>query len=505
MKKIPKISLIFIAIVIGIFLINLYITRQKPHILSVEPKSIQPGMDVQVRGNSFGRKGYLTIDGDRILKEQITEWDKNLIRFVAPDNFSTGVLIVNTDNGASRGVIVANNGEFPSLVSINENIPLLTKIGPSSAQLGSFVTLEGDDLTRFRSGKIFLSGVDNNYVIPIEWIHSWTDNSIVFTWLGDFAANGISLVQNNKSSNIINFETKINQYVQKENFKTIIYNKHFVLSHPKGIVRINAQDDFVGIGNWEIIGANKSYELRGHYVQSKTSQSNREEFSYNMMIELQRVSWHDLSSLPNILIDKNDDYFAPYLKNTEIVPAGNASITSIREYTQGRYTNPYNIAVNSYNYLLKRQAYTTDELPVDQQISTRRSNPMGYNQIYAALMRNAHIPARVISGMIMDMEGNTKNHSWVEIFLVGAGWIIVDPSQQAVDSNYSGFAPSNKVYLPFGCYDEIIEGTQINNNDWNVHLLNQYGDYFEGYNNSIESLEDTEIKLIGDFSVKVPR
>lgn len=62
----------------------------------------------------------------------------------------------------------------------------------------------------------------------------------------------------------------------------------------------------------------------------------------------------------------------------------------------------------------------------DDALKTRTGTCSECTNVFLALMRNRHIPVRVVHGMVFG-QGNMTFHAWAEVWFDGFGWWAVDP------------------------------------------------------------------------------
>lgn len=124
-------------------------------------------------------------------------------------------------------------------------------------------------------------------------------------------------------------------------------------------------------------------------------------------------------------------------------------------------------------YLARNLTYATSDLPVSDDpldeflFVKKRGNCEFFASSFALLMRAAGVPARLVGGYY----GGAYNelggyylvtedlaHVWVEVYLGGTGWVMVDPSslstnfRGAKESRPAGLAARLRMYLDVGSY-----------------------------------------------------
>ena len=91
----------------------------------------------------------------------------------------------------------------------------------------------------------------------------------------------------------------------------------------------------------------------------------------------------------------------------------------------------------AYDFVRLRTQYDKSLIPVGRQsvlftLASGRAVCTGFAQLYITLCRAGGIPARLVSG-----EGDTGFHNWAEVWLVGKGWVPVDPTRGSTRSTHT--------------------------------------------------------------------
>jgi transglutaminase-like putative cysteine protease len=88
----------------------------------------------------------------------------------------------------------------------------------------------------------------------------------------------------------------------------------------------------------------------------------------------------------------------------------------------------------SFNYLTKSP---TASVPIEHALRSRQAVCQDFVHVMIALVRNANIPCRYVSGYIYHGDQNVPSsegasHAWVEALLPGVGWVGFDPTTNQV-------------------------------------------------------------------------
>ena len=122
-----------------------------------------------------------------------------------------------------------------------------------------------------------------------------------------------------------------------------------------------------------------------------------------------------------------------FLENNEKYQYDHHVIQNAVKEAVGDEKNPYWIARNIYNYLMKNMYYEMQGGWNTAPTVLARGNGScsEYAFIYIAMCRAAGLPARYVGSVVIRGDDACMDdvfHRWVEIYLPGYGWIPVDPS-----------------------------------------------------------------------------
>lgn len=100
-----------------------------------------------------------------------------------------------------------------------------------------------------------------------------------------------------------------------------------------------------------------------------------------------------------------------------------------------------------------------EDIPLQDAIRLGRGDCTEYAELLVALCRLEKIPARMVSGYVLNSETSNSAHNWAEVFIEDVGWIPLDPT--AIDASpgvpFHQF-PNNYLYLDRGDDQDLIKG-----------------------------------------------
>jgi transglutaminase-like putative cysteine protease len=132
--------------------------------------------------------------------------------------------------------------------------------------------------------------------------------------------------------------------------------------------------------------------------------------------------------------DKNSNLYKQYAFPDLLVPSYDAQVEKlVRDIAPGE-ANPYLLARALYYYILRKFEYSAGykNASFDLMTAVNAGKVTADSYLYAVsfciLARSAKIPARPVSGYIVDSNRATYMHFWAEFYLEDFGWVPVDPT-----------------------------------------------------------------------------
>jgi len=500
MNNVPKIAAVLLVLIAVAFGANMVIINRKPIIERVDPKTVEPGMTINLYGKFFGspKKGGLALNGVRIFRENILEWKKDHIKFITPEEFDSGILTVSNENGSSGGIIIANREDYPELLTLSKNNPVIYEVYPQKGQIGDYIKLYGEELDRFRSGSIKVISDQGETRVPSTWIEHWDNNSIAFNWRDALPAGGIFLEEGEQKTNIIDFSSTESPYRKTSNTWSVIVEKSISGIEGGDVLYQPLSADYTGLREREILSLTGDIRGRkeGSWLINDMEKGGGLTLRY--LLELERVSWVDLEETPNSLVDPGSLYMSNYLQETPDIPVNHPRILSIREYAQDGYKQPYYIAKGNYDYLLTRQTLVDRRVSFEEAFNDRISDSQNFVLFYTALLRNGGIPARTIAGYVLDT-GTLIPHFWVEFYLVGAGWVIADPLWEKKNTDFRGFPSSSLDYVPIGELSQVFNSLTLSSEVLHLSRIGLMGDLVESHDPERYKNETIKYRLLREY------
>ncbi|MBQ0161557.1 MAG: IPT/TIG domain-containing protein [Treponema sp.] len=467
------------AALIGFSTLIGYTVKEKPVILSVSQQVGSPGDTISIRGKFFNDKkdtSYVEIAGNRLTESSYVSWNDDEIVITIPANTQDGLVYVVSTAGRSNPDFFANRSAIP--ISVPQNAvftkPVITSLSAEKLYVGQVLTISGKNFgTKKATSQVFFSTKKTQQQItenslnagnPLdegtEYIHAsdidfdyeyWSETEIrVFVPDGAFPGYVYVETENGQSvkhpftvlqrAGVKNYGTKNSYLVQvSADVKEIKGTKDSVLSFRLPLPQTTGDQPSVTLTESEPKPLLENYDNTSVFqiVMDKTgknsyAQLEKIRLSQNHVITVRSVeTWIDID---NVTIPKNRSrmLYKTYTKADRLVPADTPELVkllptiiyqSINPYRQAKLIYEYMIA----NYKIQEKLRKSDTSPLDM-LKTKNGDAYDFAVLYAALLRTAGVPAKVMSGILVDADKIAKPHWWVNFYIDDFGWIPADPA-----------------------------------------------------------------------------
>lgn len=449
--------IIFIGVIL-IFSFSSQFSERPPIIHSITPQIGVPGEVLIISGESFGefrKSGDVSIAGVRPVSSAYIEWSDKRISVRIPQEAGSGLVTVNTRTGRSNGVLFTNNEHIPVVLAgaLDPGAPFIEGLSPEKGSVGTKITIAGVNFGRDKgSGAVhFSSGADYGTAPEEDSITvtageeegdyvSWQENEVV-VHVPDGATSGSIYIKTDKGrSNRVYFEV-----VEPVGTKLLISKRGYQVQYGvEAEVLVGSEKNWIYLwvpkvyqgvmqNNWEILSEPKPYwnyspEVSVYYL---------EDLAIGTKHQVSQIFWFDRYSIETridpanvVPYDTERKLYVKYTSENFAVPAGNEKIEKrVKEIIKWE-KNPYIIANKLFTYLLETYSYRESFIyrnPLEQMEDTSIDS-YGYSVLFCALLRNAGIPVRPLSGYIVYGDKKVKPHFWAEFYLEKFGWVPVDPA-----------------------------------------------------------------------------
>ena len=139
-----------------------------------------------------------------------------------------------------------------------------------------------------------------------------------------------------------------------------------------------------------------------------------------------------------------------YLKGTDLIQTGSDLIKLSADKLLKNKNNLYNRIRSIHNFIVKKIKYInfSGGLDAESTLKLMEGSCNGKSRLYAAMVRQIGIPARVVGGIILNRSPKKVIHQWVEIYINGQ-WVPFGPT-----NNYFAELPAHYITLYYG--DKVL-------------------------------------------------
>jgi transglutaminase-like putative cysteine protease len=453
------------AVMVGLLVVILLssrLTGRPPQVDAITPSVAKPGDVLIVTGRYFGRErgtAQVRISGIAPTSSEYGEWSDTRISLSVPEEANSGLVYVITPNGRSRGLLFINREQIPVLApgSAKPGEPYVNSITPMAARVGETITISGMNfgLQQGASGVYFswaagdpgaqAAGFDLASLLPVRQYNldyvSWSDREVVVR-VPDGASSGNVLVTSDKGrSNSVYFEvlggagTKFfstpRTYAVEYGLQVgvsaavgentlYVWMPTVILTPEQRKVQPVSQEpapafdpgtgallfSFANLRKGDTHGVRMAWLFERYAVETQVTPS--------------KVPPYATTS----------DLYRAFTAPDALVPSAHPDIVKAATAAVGAEKNPWLRARRLYDWVLAQLSWSSSVRDGDAVLASKmkRADAFGYASLYCALLRAAGVPARIVSGVLVDEAGKPgARHFWDEFYIETVGWIPVDP------------------------------------------------------------------------------
>lgn len=480
-RKHPVARLLALALFIslGIFLLTFFARcgAHSPFLTEISPSVGTAGDILILRGRNFGSSrgsSYVELCGNRLTESGYVSWDDDMIKVIVPGNTEDGLVYVTTRAGVSNPEFFANELAIP--VEMPENpmfsIPIITELSSAEAATGQILVISGRNFgpsrgesnvyfTAHREGEREESVPDipdadtsaerqkyPGFVTPSEADYDfeyWSENEIRVR-VPDGAAAGSVFVATNEGrstlqpfavSSRVGTKTWTSRHTYLIQVGADFHNikgsdAANVTIHLPRPVRFALQPEAIMT---ESVPEPAFLDYRGNSIfqispADKTSAKNQSSARQNYVVSCCGMETYINKDYVGLFREKDRMLYKAFTRADEIVPSNDKEVLELLPKIIFQVKNPYRQAelVFDYfaaNYSVMQKPRSGDANPLDL-IKRKKGDAYDFAVLYAALLRAAGIPCRILSGVLIDSDKQTRNHWWNEFYIENFGWVPVD-------------------------------------------------------------------------------
>lgn len=454
------VTLLIISIIA--FIINTRIAEGKPVIETLSPNIVFVDEVLDISGDNFGKireNSNVFFSSIELLSKNIISWSDTHIKIRVPDKAGSGLITVKTERGMSEPVIVVieENVPFIGTGAYLPGFPFIETVDPNAGGAGDIVTFTGDNFgnkknnssilfsSDFSRERDTLSGdtvLENFLEIDSENIISWENKSISI-YLPEFIKTGDVYVRTESGfSNAAYFELENrHSFLVLGEKKSYMFSQSVLLEREEepdsGYVNLWFASPVNTIYQRNIVNLPNSYELSPQscndvilYRLLLDKGAYSENIVQNTIVDVYEQNYSIDTAEINDTYDKQSPLFMRYTASTEMIPSSAQRVKTVGTSITRRKADSYSKAHAIYEYILARLTYSEDleSVSPDLVIDSQLGDSKAYSLLFCALARTSGIPARPVTGFLVDSDKNTKSHWWAEFFIPGFGWFPLDPA-----------------------------------------------------------------------------
>lgn len=489
--------------IIGFTALVSYTVTEKPVILSVSQQVGSPGDVISIHGKFFNNaKGnsYVEIAGNRLTESSYISWSDDEIVITIPANIQDGLIYVVSTEGRSNPDFFANKMTIP--VSVHEDetytLPAITAISSDTLYIGERLVITGKNFgTKKASSHIWFSTKKTQQQIAetafsaskqpeeYEYIHEsdadfdceyWSDSEIR-VFVPDGAATGNVYVENEygksaKHALTVRQRAGEKTYITKNMYSiqvtadvsNIQGTKDSLLTFRLPLPQTNAEQPNVILTESSPKPLLENYDNTSVF-QIAMTQTGKNSYAATEKTKLTQSHVITVRSAETnidvnyVQIPKNTNrmLYTMYTKADDIVPSGAPELESLLPGIVFNSVNPYRKARLLYDYMIKNfkiqdKIKKGDVNPLGM-LKSKRGDAYDFAVLYTAMLRTAGVPAKLMSGILVDADKKTRAHWWVNFYVDDFGWVPADPALGA-GLEYNAFqSHENPAQYYFGNID----------------------------------------------------
>ena len=438
--------LVFIGL-IGVYVYFQHLQVDTPEITSITPEIANPGDILEIQGLRFGenedsslrKKPYncsVFIGSRRLVLSDYLLWSNDKITVKLPSDIKSGRLWVETEKGKSNAMLFTNRQEIPVTGSAFHapGMPYIDKVTGTDPSIGDTIVIYGSGFGYEQgSGYVLfplkapedaaVADEAREFAPPYgEYAYeTWNDTEIRMH-IPDGATTGsiyvVTAAGKSNPCHLAMYEPKNQkQYVSPSGYQ-VEYNLEV---HSFGGDRQNT----IHVWMPQLITGpeQRNTETASDRQPSLSSYRDTDLYSFQGSELDPTIIVHNTAIFRRYSIDPkidssdirrdyktNTDFYRNYTKDEQIITR-NASGADRELKRVPASKNPYILSRNIYNQVIK----------------LKRESSLEYAMLFTYMARRSGIPARPVSGFLVDKDNKARLHYWAEFFIMGIGWLPVDP------------------------------------------------------------------------------
>lgn len=525
LRKHFALRLLLLVLIVGVGLLVFSFAskgiKEKPAITDINPSIGTPGDVLLINGKAFGdtqKTSFVEVSGNRLTASSYLSWSDNQIKVIIPGNTQDGLIYVISEAGRSNPDFFATKDAIPIAMPQDPMLstPVITSLSNAEVRPGQLITITGKNfgLAQEDSEVYFSSKHDiaDSSSIPIategkadkstqgmipasdaDFDYEYWSESEIRVRVPDGATSGSVFVLTSKGKSLAHpisiktfggtkdFDSKHTYLIQvTADISKITGSKDGMLTLRVPNPIITASQPMASMSESNPKPFLENYNDTSIFqIETRNDSVTKQSIKQSFVVTSYAVKTYiDIDQI-GIFSDKGRLLYKNYTKADSIVPAYDSKLTELLPSIIYQSKNPYRQAKLIYEFMIKNYKVLNrvrmgNVSPLDM-IKSERGDAYDFAILYTALLRTAGVPARPISGILIDSDRSTKSHWWCEFYIENFGWVPCDPALGA-----------GLEYKPF-------QSTNIDSSFYFGNLDSQHIVFSKSYNSAKQSLANSRI------------
>jgi hypothetical protein len=451
-------------LLLALLFLLVQLSNRAPIIEEITPKTIAESDTVEIRGRYFEDGGKVTLGARELPEESVLSWSAERIRLRPPEDLSSGLVYVETENGRSEGVFVSVESDLPELVDSERpaDAPYIAQVTPEEVEVGDLVTITGRRFGSTRNeGRVLFrwarSETDTGRppeplpVSEFDYGYEYWSERRIEVRVPDGAVSGALVVETEKGAS----NERVIEVSRRIGSKTLTAPRSFATYHEVAVQNIEQGEGagsaieprlYLWVSKPQTLPAQRDVQLLRReggkplfaegvpglmlYELGPESFGRETRIGHAYLFRRYAVETAVVPQLVRSEYDMPDRFMSRYTSPNRHLPVATDWIEGIVRRVVGRGQNPYENARRLYNYTVEALSPLPEigNIPAEKGVEEEEGNAFTYATLYTSLLRQADVPARLVAGALFSTEDHPMRHYWSEFYIDGVGWIPADPA-----------------------------------------------------------------------------
>ena len=421
-------------------------TSREPVVASIDPSIASDGEIIALSGQHFGNSrgtSYVSIAGRRLTSSNYLEWSEESIVTRIPDFTESGLVVVHTSEGQSKGVLLRHTDGLPLARGEGRVTELFEGIVEDEVFVGSRLVIRGENLGLHRGkAQVSFGGLDGRRVRPPntrEYYPYWSPEEIHV--LVPSGASGGTVMFERDGESVDLGSVEINR---AGGSKTLGATRTSVVERTVRLTGISAENGRSVAGLWFPASSERVFQrepdVLSHngpppvahddsmlFFQWDPDQDSVRSGGVRWNEEYTRASvTADLSS-SSVRNGYNTDHpvYNRYTRPLEGLAVEHEDVVATA--AAGRGENTFSTVENTWNWMSDNFDWASDAASAPPEVlESSEGDAAGLTDLFVSMLRAEGVPARPVRGVLVTGTGELPWYSWAEFYVDGFGWVPAD-------------------------------------------------------------------------------